>query len=57
LVKTWIPSFDGIQKKLQTWINVADIGCGYDISTILMAKNHPKSKFFGYDSHEKVNRK
>lgn len=34
LVKTWIPSLDDIQEKLQTGINVADIGCGYDLNSI-----------------------
>jgi ubiquinone/menaquinone biosynthesis C-methylase UbiE len=31
---------------------VADVGCGYGASTILMAKSFPNSKFFGFDYHE-----
>jgi 2-polyprenyl-3-methyl-5-hydroxy-6-metoxy-1,4-benzoquinol methylase len=30
---------------------VADIGCGYGISTIIIAKAYPKSRFFGFDNH------
>jgi len=30
---------------------VADIGCGHGISTILMAKAYPNSKFYGFDNH------
>ena len=28
------------------------MGCGHGISTILMAKAYPDSKFIGYDYHE-----
>jgi 16S rRNA G1207 methylase RsmC len=30
---------------------VADIGCGYGISTTIMAKSFPNSQFYGYDNH------
>jgi predicted O-methyltransferase YrrM len=30
---------------------VGDIGCGYGISTILMAKAYPDSRFWGFDYH------
>ena len=32
-------------------MKVADIGCGHGISTILMAKAYPNSKFYGFDNH------
>jgi SAM-dependent methyltransferase len=51
LVSSWIPSLDGVEKKLQQGAKVADIGCGYGISTILMAKAYPNSKFYGFDNH------
>jgi SAM-dependent methyltransferase len=52
LVSSWIPSLDGVEEKLtQGGAKVADIGCGYGISTILMAKAYPNSKFYGFDNH------
>ena len=51
LVQTWIPSLDGVQKRLEAGIRVADVGCGYGYSTILMAKAFPKSQFVGFDYH------
>jgi SAM-dependent methyltransferase len=52
LVSSWIPSLEGIEEKLkQGGAKVADIGCGYGISTILMAKAYPNSKFYGFDNH------
>jgi 2-polyprenyl-3-methyl-5-hydroxy-6-metoxy-1,4-benzoquinol methylase len=51
LVSTWIPSLNGVEEKLKQGAKVADIGCGYGISTILMAKAYPNSKFYGFDNH------
>jgi len=54
LVSSWIPALDngkmedGLRKG---GLNVADIGCGHGISTILMAKAFPNSKFYGFDNH------
>jgi SAM-dependent methyltransferase len=51
LVQTWIPTLDGVEKRLKDGIDVADIGCGLGISTIVMAKAYPKSTFVGFDYH------
>ncbi|MDN5845102.1 MAG: class I SAM-dependent methyltransferase [Candidatus Nitrosocosmicus sp.] len=51
LIQSWIPSLDGIEQKLHEGARVADIGCGYGVSTILMAKAFPNSHFFGFDNH------
>jgi SAM-dependent methyltransferase len=51
LVQSWIPALDGVQERLQAGANVADVGCGYGASTILMAQAFPNSRFFGFDPH------
>ncbi len=50
IVQSWIPSLDGVEQKLNKGAKVADIGCGYGISTMIMAKAYPNSKFYGYDN-------
>src|SRR5262249_25524353 len=51
LISTWIPSIRGLQERLESGIKVADIGCGYGTSTIVMAKQFSHSKFWGFDNH------
>jgi len=54
LVSSWIPALDNgkVEERLkQGGLKVADIGCGYGVSTILMAKTYPNSKFYGFDNH------
>jgi len=51
LVSSWLPTLDGVVQKLNDGATVADIGCGYGSSTVIMAKAFPKSQFFGYDYH------
>lgn len=51
LVANWLPSLDGVVDKLEQGATVADIGCGYGHSTVIMARAFPKSRFHGYDSH------
>jgi 2-polyprenyl-3-methyl-5-hydroxy-6-metoxy-1,4-benzoquinol methylase len=53
LISSWIPALEGVAQKLEHGANVADVGCGLGASTILMAKSFPKSKFFGFDYHDK----
>lgn len=51
LVPEWLPALDGVVQRLEAGIGVADIGCGYGHSTILMAQAFPKSRFYGFDTH------
>lgn len=51
LVQSWIPALDGVQERLLAGANVADVGCGYGASTILMAQAFPNSRFYGFDPH------
>jgi len=53
LVTSWIPALRGVQEKLEAGARVADVGCGKGASTLLLAKAFPKSKFFGFDYHDK----
>ena len=52
VVQEWLPALDGVTDKLAKGGKVADIGCGYGISTALMARAFPNAKFVGYDFHE-----
>jgi SAM-dependent methyltransferase len=51
LIGSWLPALDGVVEKLQSGAKVADVGCGYGASTILMATTYPNSEFVGYDYH------
>jgi 2-polyprenyl-3-methyl-5-hydroxy-6-metoxy-1,4-benzoquinol methylase len=51
LIQSWIPSLEGVEEKLKKGAKVADIGCGYGISTVIMAKAYPNSQFYGFDNH------
>lgn len=53
LVAFWIPSLDGVEQRLKAGASVADVGCGHGASTILMAQAYPKSKFTGFDYHDR----
>ncbi len=52
LVPQWLPALDGVVAQLEAGIEVADVGCGYGHSTLLMAEAFPKSRFRGFDTHD-----
>lgn len=51
LVSAWLPALDGVTAKLAAGATVADVGCGYGASTVLMAEAYPASSFLGTDPH------
>lgn len=52
LTSSWIPSLDGVREKLEAGgARVADVGCGYGASTIIMAEAFPDTEFVGFDIH------
>ena len=51
LIGSWLPALDGVVPKLQRGARVADVGCGYGASAVLMARTYPNSTFVGYDYH------
>jgi SAM-dependent methyltransferase len=51
LISVWLPALDGVVQKLERGGLVADVGCGYGASTILMARAFPNSTFAGSDYH------
>jgi len=52
LISGWLPALDGVVAKLERGAVVADVGCGYGASTILMAQAFPNSTFAGSDYHD-----
>lgn len=51
LVPQWLPALDGVVDQLDAGIAVADVGCRYGHSTLLMAEAFPNSRFHGFDTH------
>ncbi|MDZ5623551.1 class I SAM-dependent methyltransferase [Nocardioides sp. HM23] len=51
LVDAWLPALDGVVAELETGGRIADVGCGYGSSTILMAKAFPNATLVGSDVH------
>lgn len=51
LASSWIPALDGVEAKLKAGGSVADVGCGYGTSTLVMAKAFPSARVTGFDLH------
>jgi 2-polyprenyl-3-methyl-5-hydroxy-6-metoxy-1,4-benzoquinol methylase len=51
LTSSWIPSLTDAAKRLANGARVADVGCGFGASTIIMAQAYPNSTFEGFDYH------
>jgi SAM-dependent methyltransferase len=52
LVSSWIPALDRVEEKLVAGnAHVADVGCGYGASTLILATAFPETEFVGFDLH------
>ncbi|MGH3860434.1 class I SAM-dependent methyltransferase [Actinokineospora sp.] len=51
LLSEWLPALDGVVAKLEAGATVADVGCGYGSSSILIARQYPRSRVVGSDYH------
>ena len=51
LTTDWIPALSGTEDKLKKGALVADIGCGYGATTLIMARIYSRSTFLGFDNH------
>ncbi|GAB6143092.1 class I SAM-dependent methyltransferase [Desulfocicer niacini] len=56
LVEQFLPQVDDgiLIQRLQTGIEVCDLGCGEGVALNLMARAFPQSRFAGIDNHEKA---
>jgi SAM-dependent methyltransferase len=52
LVDEWLPALDGVVDKLRAGATVADVGCGYGASSLIMAQAFERSTFTGFDIHQ-----
>ncbi|MEY2420350.1 MAG: hypothetical protein QOI95_417 [Acidimicrobiaceae bacterium] len=53
LAASWIPALDGVDARLRSGgASIADVGCGFGASTILLAKEYPDATVVGFDPHD-----
>jgi 2-polyprenyl-3-methyl-5-hydroxy-6-metoxy-1,4-benzoquinol methylase len=51
LLENWLPAITGMRQRLTGGISVADLGCGFGASTMILAEAFPNSSFIGFDDH------
>jgi 2-polyprenyl-3-methyl-5-hydroxy-6-metoxy-1,4-benzoquinol methylase len=51
LLDPWLASLDGVANRLASGGTIADIGCGYGATSILLAQAFPKVTVNGFDYH------
>lgn len=51
LTSEWIPALGGVADTLVKGGKVADVGCGFGSSTLVLAESYPAATVIGYDYH------
>ena len=51
VMQAWLPALEGVVEKLEEGAEIADIGCGHGLSTMIMAQGFAKSRAHGFDFH------
>src|SRR5690606_38925027 len=49
IVQELVPLIPGLHERLETGIDVLDVGCGRGLALMKLAARYPKSRFRGYD--------
>lgn len=49
MVEKVVPLMPGLHKRLESGIDVLDIGCGRGLALLKLAETYPRSRFAGYD--------
>jgi 2-polyprenyl-3-methyl-5-hydroxy-6-metoxy-1,4-benzoquinol methylase len=52
LASSWVPALDGIEERLRAGGRVADLGCGFGMTTLVLAEAYPQADVAGFDRHE-----
>jgi 2-polyprenyl-3-methyl-5-hydroxy-6-metoxy-1,4-benzoquinol methylase len=52
LIQKWLPKLSRATEILENGGRFADIGCGFGLSTLMIAEAFPDAKVFGFDLHE-----
>lgn len=50
IVSQWMPAL-GLDRRLARGIDFADVGCGHGLTTRILARAYPNSRFVGFDNH------
>jgi SAM-dependent methyltransferase len=51
LIAAWMPALDGAVERLRAGGRIADVGCGFGTTTILLAEAFPEATCCGFDLH------